>query len=116
MSDRTLARRGTPAQTRLAHEFGLHEYVWPRICGTERWKWERAVAFIDKAAHNQHRRTCPGTMADGKTRAAPPRYADDHAEMHRGSIRLNLVDMLDAGIPKWLTEADEFGSTGGSDE
>lgn len=103
----TLTPRGGPATTRLAHEFGLHEYVWPKLLGHERWKWERMVALIDKAARSQHARTCPGTMADGRTRATPERYAGDHAESHRSSIRLAWCDLLNAGIPSWLTERED---------
>lgn len=104
---RPLVTRGGPATTRLAHEFGLHEHPWPRLLGTDRWKWERLVAFVDKAAQQTHKRECGGPMADGLTRIRSENFAGPHAESHR---QLTLVDMLAAGIPKWLTEPSEVRS------
>lgn len=87
-------------------EFKLYEYPWPKLLGARRERWERVAALVDQAALNQHKHECPGTMADGHTRVMPDRFAGDHAEGHRQRIRFALVALLDAGIPRWLTEEE----------
>lgn len=103
MSDR-LTPRGGPVTTKFAHEFNLHEYPWPKLLGEDRFRWEATVKLVERAAMSQHQRECPGTAADGRTRLQPERFVGDHAEYHRFRIRLSLVDLLDAGIPRWLAE------------
>jgi hypothetical protein len=106
LSRSTLARRGTSKQTELAHEFGIHEYPYPRLLGEDREKWARVAKLIDDAARNDHRRTCSGIAADGRTRLRPERFVGDHADQHRWYVRLALVALLDAGIPQFLASRD----------
>lgn len=98
----------THAQTirALAAEFDLYEYIWPRLCGTNRARWKQAAEFVDRAALQHHKRNCQGTMADGRTRMQVPSFVGDHAAMHRGAVTLGFVTYVDAGIPKWMKEAE----------
>ena len=96
----------------LAEEFGMYEYPWPKVLGADRDKWKRTAEFIDKAALNHHRHHCPGTMADGHTRQQVPPFRDDHADDHRRAVRSMLCDLLDAGIPRFLTEPASPGDGG----
>ncbi len=91
----------------LAMEFKLYEYIWPRICGTDRQRWEAAAEYVERAAKLHHKHHCPGTMADGKTRQQVPSFVGDHAERHRMAVTLGFVIYVDAGIPRWVTESPE---------
>lgn len=94
----------TARQRDLMRKFDLYEYPWPALLGENRAKWEAVAKLVDGAARHEHRRTCDGTMADGRTRYTPERFEGDHAFHHKKSIRLALVALLDSGIPRFLTE------------
>ena len=99
------ASRGTPIQTELAHEFDLHEYAWPAICGESRDKWRRVAEMVDRAARDDHTK-CGGVMADGRTVTHAPPFTGAHEFHHKHVIRMALVSLLNAGIPTFLTEKD----------
>lgn len=97
------AKRGTPIQTDFAHELNLHEYVWPKLLGESRVRWERVAGLVDVAARNHHAVAC--TSHDGRKTLAAPAFIGGHAEADKARIRHALVALLEAGIPSFLTES-----------
>lgn len=100
---RKLVRRGTDTQTILAHDLNLHEYVWPRICGEDQRKWQAVADFIDRAARKLHDHC---SSFDGRRTIPAPHFSGDHADSDRSAIRHYLVSLIEAGIPRFLTESD----------
>ena len=94
----------------LQREHGLYEYPWPKLLGLDAAKWERTAKLVDKAARRQHDLECASIAADGITRLGPTPYTKDHAGHHKRRIRMALVDLLDSGIPSFLTEPGGGGS------
>lgn len=97
-----LAPRGTPKQTELAHELGLHEYVWPQLLGESRAKWEAVAEFIERAAIDAHK-LCGGSP-DGHTHVKAPAFMGEHAASHKHRLQMAMVHLINAGIPAFLTE------------
>jgi hypothetical protein len=101
MTERRLVARGGPQTTALAHKHNLHEYLWPELLGPHPTRWAAVAELVDRAASIGHKRC---DAFDGKRTVSAGPFFGEHAERHRQVIRLALADLLEAGIPDFLSD------------